>query len=181
MADGHGGARIGAGRKKKPLADKIKSGEVKQVKALSFSEDIKGAEMPPPEKYLSEQTKGASENLASKICDKTWKWLKERKCDIYINPQLVEQYGMSVARWIQAERAVHTFGFLAKHPTTGMPIASPYVKISQDFLKQSGNIWLHIFGVIKENCQDFYSYPNDNPNDDIMEKILSGRFEEEIK
>lgn len=176
MANGYGGARAGAGRKKKPIAERIKSGNTDKAKVLTFDSELTGTEMPPPEKYLSEQTKGASENLAGEICQKTWNWLKERKCDIFINPQLVEQYAMSVARWIQAERAVHTFGFLAKHPTTGMPIASPYVKISQDFLRQSTAIWLHIFGVIKENCADFYTYPADNPNDDLMEKILSGRL-----
>lgn len=176
MANGHGGTRAGAGRKRKPLADKVNTKDNSTATMLSFNSELSGNDMPPPEKYLSEQTKGASENVASKICEKTWAWLKVRKCDIFINPQLVEQYAMSVARWIQAERAVHTFGFLAKHPTTGMPIASPYVKIAQDFLKQSSNIWLQIFGVIKDNCADFYTYPTDNPSDDIMEKILSGKF-----
>ena len=82
---------------------------------------------------------------------------------------------MSVARWIQAEEAVHTFGFLAKHPTTQMPIASPYVKISQDFLKQSTNLWLQIYGVIKENCAEFYQYSGGQPTDDMMEIILSSQ------
>ena len=33
---------------------------------------------------------------------------------------------MSVSRWIQCEEAISEFGMLAKHPTTGNAIASPY-------------------------------------------------------
>ena len=175
MANGRGGARPGAGRKKKPLADKILEGKESKAKVLDFGAKIEGVDMPEPGKYLSEQTKGASENVAKAVYQKTWAWLKERKCDVYINPQLVEQYAMSVARWIQAEEAVHTFGFLAKHPTTQMPIASPYVRISQDFLKQSTNLWLQIYGVIKENCAEFYQYSGGQPTDDMMEIILSSQ------
>lgn len=184
MGIGSGGARAGAGKKRAPLADNkprtknviSKNKELDSSVVLPIDSNLVGSYMPQPEKYLTESTKGASENVAAQVFEKTWNWLKERRCDVYINPQLVEQYSMSIARWIQAERAIHTFGFLAKHPTTGMPIASPYVKMSQDFLRQSTNIWLQIFGVIRDNCADFYSFVNDNPNDDIMEKLLSGKM-----
>ena len=168
MANGHGGSRGGSGRKKKSLPEKITTNEGKKHKVIKFKDEIKGENMPNPSEYLSQATKGAGENRAKEIFEKTWLWLKERKCDIYITPQLVEQYAMSVARWIQTEEAVHQFGFLAKHPTTGAPISSPYVKISQDFMKQSTSLWLQIYGVVKENCSEFYG----DDEDDLMTQIL---------
>jgi hypothetical protein len=170
MANGYGGARIGAGRKKKALADRVLEGKEEKVKVIKFKSEINGEDMPPPNKILSENTKGASKNIAKEIYINTWNWLKERKCEHLINPQIIEQYALSVARWRQTENAVHSFGFLAKHPTTQMPIASPFIKISQDFLKQSMNLWLQIYTVVKDNCADYYS---GDGSEDPMEILLN--------
>lgn len=164
MANGHGGARPGAGRKKKAVIDRIDDPTYnKKIEVLKVDNDLKGEEMPEPSKYLLQQTKGASENIAGDVYKKTWDWLKARGCAHLVQPNLIEQYAMTVARWIQAENAVHTFGFLAKHPTTQMPIASPYVKLSQDFLKQSTNLWLQIYQVVKENCTETYGGDENDP------------------
>jgi hypothetical protein len=166
MANGQGGYRINSGRKKS--AENLGEKTIKN----KFKE-LQGEDIPKPGSYLSMQTKGASENCAKEIYQRTWKWLQERGCDVLITPNQVEQYSMSVARWIQAEDAIHTFGFLAKHPTTGAPISSPYVKIAQDFMKQSTNLWLQIYGVIKENCIEYANKNATNASEDMMEIILS--------
>jgi len=163
MANGQGGYRVGAGRKK------INESLILNNK----SKVLKGEDVPEPGSYLLMQTKGASKNNAKQIYAKAWTWLQERGCDVLITPNQVQQYAMSVARWMQAEEAIHTFGFLAKHPTTGAPISSPYVKIAQDFMKQSTNLWLQIYGVIKENCIEYANMNNANANEDMMEMILS--------
>jgi hypothetical protein len=80
---------------------------------------------------------------------------------------------MSVARWIQCEEAISKYGFLGKHPTSGNPIQSPYVAMSQSFMKQSTLAWLQIFQVVKENCTVDFRGPN--PNDDMMERLLRTR------
>ena len=80
---------------------------------------------------------------------------------------------MSIARWIQCEEAISSFGFLAKHPTTGAPIQSPYVAMSQSFMKQANVSWMQIFQVVKENCTVDFSGPN--PQDDMMERLLRSR------
>ncbi len=51
---------------------------------------------------------------------------------------------MSVARWIQCEEAITEYGFLAKHPTTGNAIQSPYVAMSQNFMSQTNRLWMEI-------------------------------------
>lgn len=46
-----GGARAGAGRKKKALADKISEGKTTKVTVLPTA-NLKGMEMPAPKEYL---------------------------------------------------------------------------------------------------------------------------------
>ena len=64
-------------------------------------------------------------------------------------------------------------GFLAKHPTTGNAIPSPYVAMSQSFSKQANNLWYQIYQVVKENCS--VEYKGATPHDDMMERLLSAR------
>lgn len=80
---------------------------------------------------------------------------------------------MSVARWIQCEEAISVYGFLAKHPTVGTPIQSPYVAMSQSYMKQTNVAWMQIYQVVKENCTVDFRDPN--PQDDVMEQLLRMR------
>ena len=100
-------------------------------------------------------------------------WLAERKCATLVSPQLLERYAMSVARWIQCEEAISDFGFLAKHPTTGNAIQSPYVAMSQNFMSQTNRLWMEIYQIVKENCATEYS--GATPMDDAMERLLRAR------
>ena len=52
---------------------------------------------------------------------------------------------MSVARWIQCEEAITEFGFLAKHPTTGNAIQSPYVAMKPELHESDNRLWMEIY------------------------------------
>jgi hypothetical protein len=170
-------ARIGSGQKKKPLADKIAQGNPgkRKLEIIDFQNtaDLKGQEMPKPRAMLSAVQKDGKTLVASEIYEITWKWLEERGCAHLVLPQLLERYAMSAARWIQCEEAVTEFGFLAKHPTTGNAIQSPYVAMSQNFMSQTNRLWMEIYQIVKENCATEYS--GLNPQDDVMERLLSAR------
>ena len=116
-----GGARVGAGAKKKPLADKIASGNPsgRPLTVMEFTDapKLEGVEMPEPNKMLSAEQKDGTTLAADEIYRNTWAWLNARGCAALVSPQLLERYAMSVARWIQCEEAVSSFGFLARHPT----------------------------------------------------------------
>lgn len=172
-----GGARAGAGRKKKPLADKIanKNPGHRPLKKIEFADipEIKGEDMPPPSEWLTAATKNTARNVAPMIYEQTWRWLAERKCDQLITREQIEQYALNIARWVQCEDGINQFGLLAKHPTTNMPISSPYVSMGSTFLKQANAIWAQIFQVVKENCE---TPVGKNPNEDIMELILTGKI-----
>ena len=169
-----GGARVGSGRKRKPLADKIADGKMKSaIMELPNAAELQGQAMPEPNKMLSAAQKDGKTLVASEIYKSTWTWLNERGCAALVSPQLLERYAMSVARWIQCEEAVSEYGFLAKHPTTGAAIASPYVSMSHNFMNQTNRLWLEIFQIVKENCTGEYS--GANPQDDVMERLLRTR------
>lgn len=80
---------------------------------------------------------------------------------------------MSAARWIQCEEAVTEYGFLAKHPTTGNAMQSPYVAMGQNYMSQTNRLWMEIFLIVKDNCSREYS--GESPQDDLMEKLLTAR------
>lgn len=173
-----GGARIGAGAKKKPLADKIAEGNPgkRTLTVINFDDraaDLEGQAMPKPFKMLSAVQKDGKALVAEDIYKETWEWLAERGCASLVSPQLLERYAMSVARWIQCEEAVTEFGFLAKHPTTGSAIQSPYVAMSQNFMSQTNRLWMEIYQIVKENCATEYN--GVTPMDDTKERLLRAR------
>lgn len=181
-----GGRRPRSGEKPLPLADKIAQGKPAKVLGLpdflpeteleadelEVSEDLLGEDIPPPSAYLSALQKDGKPLGADLLYRETWRWLKERGCEQFVNPRLVEAYAQAFTRYIQCEEAISTYGFLGKHPTTGGAIASPFVAMSQSFQKQANLIWYEIFDIVKQNCTTAYI---GNPQDDIMEALLSGR------
>lgn len=177
MPAGHGGSRPGAGKKRKPMAEKILEGNPgkRKLTVVEFSEpdDLEAVNMPPPHDFLSEEQRNAKPFLASMVYEETWQWLHERSVDHLIPPQLIETYAVAVARWIQCERAVTEFGFLSKHPTTGNPMTSPYIAIAQSYLKLVNTIWYQVYQTIRENSST--EIKGKSPHDDIMERILSGK------
>ncbi len=181
-----GGRRVRAGDKPQPLADKIMAGkaakvlEVRELHPESMLEaddlddaaDLYGEDMPAPSDYLSTRQKDGKPLGADTLYIETWKWIKERGCEKFVNPRLIEAYAQAFTRYIQCEEAISTYGFLGKHPTTGGAITSPFVQMSQSFQKQANLIWYEIFDIVKQNCTTAFV---GNPQDDIMEALLSGR------
>lgn len=173
-----GGARPGAGRKPKAISEKIASGNPggRKLTVVDFGEEaesLTGSVMPPVKDYLKARQKDGSVTCAEAIYKETREWLRERKCDQLVTTQQIEQYAMSVARWIQCEEAVSEFGFLAKKPS-GTVISSPYVTMGREYMKQANAAWYQIFQVVKENCT--VDLGGKSPQDDVMERLLRARM-----
>lgn len=181
-----GGRRVRAGDKQMPLADKITKGKAARIldvpdlqpetalaaPDLEGAADLTGADMPAPGEYLSRMQKDGKPLGADALYMETWQWLVKRGCEKFINPRLIEAYAQAFTRFIQCEEAISNYGLLGKHPTTGGAIASPFVQMSQSFQKQANLLWYEIFDVVKQNCTTAFT---GNPQDDMMEALLSGR------
>ena len=166
------------GRPKKPIADKIADGNPgkRPLTVIDFKDsaaDLEGQKMPEPSEYLSATQKDGSKLCAAELYQKVWQWLHDRGCASLVSPQLMERYAMSCARWIQCEAITSKLGFLAKHPTTGAAIQSPYVAIANTYMTQANKLWSEIFQIVRENCTG--EYGGANPQDDVMERLLTAR------
>ena len=176
---GQRGPKPGSGgRPKKAIADKIADGNPgkRPLTVIDFKDsvaDLEGQAMPKPSEFLSAKQKDGSTLCAAEIYENVWKWLSDRGCVAIVSPQLIERFAMASARWIQCEEAISDFGFLAKHPTTGNAIQSPYVAMSQNFMSQTNRLWMEIYQIVKENCATEYS--GATPMDDAMERLLRAR------
>lgn len=173
-----GPAKGTGGRPRKALADKLADGNAghRPIEVTDFGDaasDLTGEDMPPAKEFMSEAQKSGIELHATEIYEETWRWLDERGCAHLVQPFLLQRYAMSAARWIQCEKAVSEFGFLAKHPTTGNAIASPYVAMSRDFMNQTSRLWAEIYQIVRENCAT--EYTGATPQDDVMERLLKSR------
>lgn len=172
-----GGPRPGSGRKPKAVTEKIASGnpggrKLTVVDLVDCATELTGEEMPPVSEYLKAEQKDGSVLCAEAIYKTTWEWLHKRNCDRLVTRQILEQYAMSAARWIQCEQAVSSYGFLAKR-ANGSVTHSPYVIISREYMKQANNLWYQIYQIVKENCT--VELNDRTPQDDLMERLLTAR------
>ena len=167
---GVGGKRPGAGRKPKGVAEKAANGNPggRKLTVLDIP-DTEGMQMPPPDEILSATQKDGTKLKAAEIYERVWNWLDRLGATAYITPEVIEQYAMCRARWLQCEDMTNELGFLSRNPTTGKPITSPFINIGINYMNQAARQWDAIMQTVKENCS--VDFTGANPNDDL-EKIL---------
>lgn len=112
--------------------------------------DLQAVAMPPVKDYLTAAQRDGSELCAADVFRETLAWIKSNGCENVIAEQMVEEYAMSVARWVHLEQAISKYGYIAKHPTTGAPMQSPYVAMAQTYLKQASAIRAEIMLLMKD-------------------------------
>jgi len=159
-----GGARAGAGRKKKPAEIKILEGNrgKRPIEVLQFSDSPDIPDEPPD--YFSE--------LAKKIYKDLLAWLKSIGCTKGILPYNVEEYAFCKARWIECEQKNSTHGLLIKDEK-GKAALSPFVTAAQNYLRDTNEVWAKIYAVIRES--KLSRWDDNSPNDDVMAKLLKGK------
>lgn len=116
-----------------------------------MKKQIQPVAMPPVKDFLDMVQKDGSKLCAELIFSQTMLWLKNRGCENAVTEQIVEQYAMTVARWVHLEKKISEYGYIAKHPTTGAPMQSPYVTMSQAYMKQILAIRAEIQALIKDS------------------------------
>lgn len=169
-----GGARKNAGRPKKPLNEKLLEGNPgkRPLTVLSFPERAED-ELPPPPEFLADLAKGVGKcPNAETIFENVTAWLEKTGCVHLVSPEHITEYSLLKARWLECEAVNARVGLLAKHPTSGQPIASPYVRIGIDYLKAADSAWTRIWNVVSQNSQK--DLRKNNPHEDAMEKLLRG-------
>ena len=153
------------GRPKKALTDKILEGNPGKRPIMVLSETIKQNDTDfTPSSYLNE--KGVE------IYNKTVKWLDGTGCLGFINPEIISEYALCKMRWLECEEK-NEVSLLAKHPTTGQPMKSPYVDMGLAYLRQADTTWSKIWDIVKENSQE--DFRKGNPNEDAMTALFRNK------
>ena len=169
-----GGARRGAGGKPKELREKLLDGKtatVLKTPELDVPDNLEGIEMPKVDEWLKEAQQNGEPWQAEDLVRETHKFLRGFGIQDLVTIQQIYAYAIPQARWIQCQRAINKYGFLAKHPTTGAPIESPYVKMVDKFAKQAAAAWYMIYQIIRENCTE--AYDGAAPHEKAMAALLS--------
>ncbi len=120
---------------------------------------------------LNQKQRDGTYLRAQQILKSTLDWLDEKKCAHLISPQLLDRYAMAAARWEHCEQMVSSVGYLARDSTTGKTVESPYVAMSQTYMKQANSMWNEIFHIANKNCT------KKNDANDMFEKLLRNRDE----
>ena len=159
-----GGVRIGSGKKRKPLEEKILEGKSDLIAGGTSSK----TKIKPPKKYLSAEQKGGGKLYARQIYKETFEWIIAHGCEDFVPKQLIENYAQVTARHIQCEEFLSNYGLIGKHPTTSEPMQSPFFKMSGDYVRLSSQLWYQIYAIVRDNATKGII----GNSDDAMESLL---------
>ena len=120
-------------------------------KKIMQTNDLQAVAMPPVKEYQTAVQRDGTGLCAKDVYKRTIEWLKSVHRENVVSEQVIEEYSMAVARWVHLEQMISKYGYIAKHPTTGAPIPSPYVAMAQGYLKQISAIRAEINQTIKYN------------------------------
>lgn len=137
-----GGRRLGSGRK---------LSEAHIVDLSGRAADLTAKPLPKIKQYLNEKQSDGKPLGARRIYKDMLDYLQSVSCVEFVPEPLLEQYSICVARWIQAEHAVSEHGMLGRHPTTKGVIASPFIGIAHDYMKQANQALFQIVQIVQEN------------------------------
>lgn len=166
-----GGARIGSGpKKRKSKKKKILEEDIKVPKLSPIK--IVAEKVPNPKDYMKARQRDGVPLGADAIYKDIYKWVAKYGCETKINNDLLEQYAMDRARWIQCQNAISQYGMIAAHPTTSLPTVSPYIQILEKIEKQMNAVYFLIERQVREQSGiiDIQSYsPSGIDFDDLLD------------
>ena len=168
-----GGLRIGSGRKRKSIEEKILEGRADENDFAENKNDFPQinaeSSIAPPKDFLSDEQFNGGTTYAEEIYRETCEWINGHGCAGIVSKSIVENFAQTTARHIQCERLISGTGLLSAHPLTGKPTSSPLIKSSLEYLKQSNILWQMIFAAVRDNSSKGVV---GNEQNDIMENLL---------
>lgn len=155
-----GGARPGAGRKKKQKPEPPE----KILQAGAPSADVRKS-FPQFNRILYDAQGGHALTGAEDVYYSVYAFARDNGAEKRLPKELVELFAVTYCRWTQAEAEISANGFISPHPTTGADCKSPLVEVSNAYSKQAQNYWYSIWTIVKDGKPDAVG--------DEMEGLLS--------
>lgn len=169
MANGHGGKRAGAGRKPKPLAEKMLDGNPGKRRPVVMNIPADGDFSTKAPEYLQEFPFFDGEPSIDGIYEQTAEWLKHTGCLHLINPAFLTEYALLKTRWLECEWMVGRQLILS---VGGGVEANPMAETGLKYLRAANEVWGRIWEIVAQNSA---TYLGDDPNADIMAVLLKGK------
>jgi len=156
MANGHGGRRPGAGRPKKPLAEKLLEGNPgkRPIKVVNFDES-QFPTIEAPEFIKALDVSNVQVPKPEDIFKQTVVWLKSTNCLQLVNPDIINDYAIAKARWYEAEAFVARYGFVRKTEKDKTEL-NPFIAASAIYFKQVDVAWNRIWSIVAANSEQPY-------------------------
>jgi len=152
-----GGARPGAGRKKKALNDKILEGNPgkRKIKIVTFETDSFQLENPPS--FLAQNGIEGAEDVpsATEIYQMVAEFVEKSGCGHLIAPLLIEDFAHLRRSYLECEYINRTKGRIANGKR------SPYVTMAIDYSKQAMAIFDRIWNTLAQNSEQPYEGKNE--------------------
>lgn len=171
MANGHGGKRPGAGRKPKPLAEKLLDGNPGKRRPVVVNlpaDNIAPKECP---EYLSNFAFFGEEPSIEGIYEQTVSWLEGTGCLHLINPAFIVEYALLKTRWMECEWMVGQWIALEDIGGTGVA-ANPMAEMGLKYLRAANEVWGKIWEIVAQNSA---SYFGDDLNQDVMAFLIKNK------
>ncbi|OQB12465.1 MAG: hypothetical protein BWY15_02190 [Firmicutes bacterium ADurb.Bin193] len=171
MANGHGGKRPGAGRPRKPLAEKLLEGNPgkRKPKVLDIAADSSAPVPEYPERLAYYQMRRSTEPTSQDIWQETVAFLEKTGCLHMINPAFIEEYALLKSRFYEVERAISTTALIYDDEKKGGVAVNPGIDAVVKYYRLADLAWMKIWDVVSQNSEKSYGA---TPHDDLMKNLL---------
>jgi hypothetical protein len=179
---GWGGARQGAGRKPKPLSEKLAEGNPgkREIKVVKFDSQENQDEKPKLEKpaakpgqiqvpaflELNGHEGGGELPSAGAIYTMLTEFIKGSGCEKLIAPTLVEDFAHLRRAYLECEYVNRVKGRIANGKR------SPYVGMAVDYQKQAMSVFDRIWNIIAQNSEQ----PYDGGKNEFLQLLMNRGF-----
>ena len=154
-----GGARPGAGRPRKALADKVLEGNPgkRELKVVQFNESHAPKTPRGMPSYLDLTAKEGGDVLpaASEIFVLLTKWVASSGCAAIVAPNLIEGFAFLRRAYLECEYMNRKLGRIAGGKR------SPYVNMALDYQKAMMAVYNQIWLIVSQNSETKYEGKNE--------------------
>jgi hypothetical protein len=173
-----GGARKGAGRKPKPLAEKLAAGNPghRPLKKMEFTGKGSTRRPQPPEylTLLEKKTKGIP--LPVEIFNDTVQYLEPSECLNLISTDLIADYAMAKYYLICAQYELSRTATVSKNDKNEFIITS-FTEVMLKLQKNVLQTWEPIWEIVSRNSERLIT----NPEQALIAMIIGGRARKKRK
>lgn len=167
-----GGARKGAGRKPKPLAEKIAAGNPghRPLTKVEFFDDTYDPSEPPS--YLDDmiRVKDRPTQKPSEIYREAVRYMEPSGCLYLIPRELITEYALAKYNLLQTQYESRFYPIVGKTDNGSVEI-SKYQELAMKQEKIVLAIWSTIWDIISRNSERTI----ENPEQDLMKVMFGGR------